>query len=197
MFRFFETIKIVDGILQYPEYHQKRMNETMMNFYSEPAHVFVDKIQIPEMFKTGLVKCRLSYDLSGFNTDFSYYNIKPVKTLKIIECDNADYSYKYTDRSLFDELLKRRNNCDDILIVKNGKITDTGFSNVVLFDGKSFITPDEPLLNGTCRRRMLDQGRIEAKPVFLKDLTDFQYLVIINAMRGDDFENPVLIADIK
>jgi 4-amino-4-deoxychorismate lyase len=197
MFQFFETIKLVNGILQFPELHQNRMNTTFNHFYGMDTPYTISDIKIPKEYKSGIVKFRFEYDYSGSKSEFSFYNKKLITSLKLIHCDSLDYSFKKTDRASIEKLLQLREDCDDIIIIKNGKVTDTSFSNVVLFDGIKWITPDEPLLNGTTRQRLIFENRIEAKPVLYCDLFKFKKLVLLNAMRGDDLIDSFPITAIK
>jgi len=198
MYRFFETIKIVNGIIQNPQFHQNRIDETLLSCYNLKTNdSIIDSIIVPDEFKSGLVKCRLSYDISEHLSSFQNYEIRKVTSLKLIFCDDIEYKYKYSDRTVINELLLHKEDCDDILIVKNGLMSDTSFSNIILFDGKKWLTPDTPLLNGTCRQRMLQKGRIEESRIAFGDLKNFQNLVLINAMRGEDLENQIPIESIK
>ena len=66
-----------------------------------------------------------------------------------------------------DKLMELRGDKDDILIIKNGKVTDTSYANVVLSDkeGKC-ITPNSTyLLHGTRRASLLKSGKIRKAPV--------------------------------
>ncbi len=197
MFQFFETIKLVNGELQFPEFHQKRMDATYNHFYGIDAPYILSEIKIPYQYKSGNVKVRFEYDYSGSKSEFSLYSKKPISSLKLIHCDSLDYSFKKTDRASLEKLLLLKEDCDDILIIKNGKVTDTSFSNVILFDGNKWITPDEPLLNGTARQRLILENRIEAKPVLYSELFKFEKLVLLNAMRGDNFDDFIPITSIK
>ena len=89
-----------------------------------------------------------------------------------------------------EELFAQRGNCDDVLIVKKEKITDSSYANVVFFDGKDWCTPKDPLLKGTCRARLLDQGRIKEAALGVEDLKKFQGLKLINALR--DMNQPII-----
>ncbi len=79
--------------------------------------------------------------------------------------------------------MAQKENCDDILIVKNGIITDTSFSNIAFFDGKQWKTPKSPLLKGTCRERLLCEQKIFEKDINLNDLSNYKCYKLINAMR--------------
>ncbi len=196
MFRFFETIKIIDGLMQNIDYHQNRMDDTLI-FYGEQNNFFISETQIPEEYKRGLVKFRLDYDSQNYKTEFSFYKKRNIRSLKIISYDDIEYPFKFNDRKMFLHLLSKKQDCDDILIVKDGKITEASFCNVILFDGDKWFTPDSPLLNGTCRQRMLKAGKIEEKTILRSDLSSFQSLVLINSMIGENFEDPILINYIK
>ncbi len=110
--------------------------------------------------------------------------------MKVVGCDSIEYNYKYENRECLNELLELKQNCDDILIVKNKKITDTSFSNIVFFDGKKWITPSTPLLKGTKREKLLSDGKIVQNEIKLNDLKYFQKAALINSML--DLEDNVI-----
>lgn len=198
MLLFLETIKLINGVVQFPEWHNNRIIATFKNFgYKYPAHNLLNYISVPEEYKSGVVKCRMDYNEKEYRLNFTQYAIKNIQSLKLVQSNDINYAFKFCDRSKLNVLLRLKEDCDDILIVKNGKITETSFSNVCLFNGKNWITPDEPLLNGTCRQRMLLDNRIEEKPVYVDDLYKYEKIVLINALRGDRFENPIPVASIK
>ena len=80
------------------------------------------------------------------------------------------------------DLLAQKGNSDDILIVRDGLITDTSFSNIVFSDGDKWFTPEEPLLEGTTRNRLLAEAKIHTAPVRPGDLGQFNTFRLINAM---------------
>jgi 4-amino-4-deoxychorismate lyase len=112
------------------------------------------------------------------------YQLPNIHSLQVIYDDTIEYPYKYEDRRRIDELFAKRKRCDDILIIKNGCLTDTSFCNIVLYDSKNYFTPDTPLLNGTRRRRLLSQKKIFEKKITLHDLMSFQKIFLVNAMIG-------------
>ena len=110
----------------------------------------------------------------------------------MVECDDVDYHLKYADRSIFDALLQKRGSADEILIVKNGLITDTSYTNVVLFDGNQYVTPKSPLLKGTQRAYLLKTGKIIEKEIAVEQLSIYQSVFLINAMM--DFSSCPVVA---
>jgi 4-amino-4-deoxychorismate lyase len=86
------------------------------------------------------------------------------------------------DRRELEKLLHKRGDCDDILVVKNGCITDSFYANVVFWNGEVWITPDTPLLPGTMRASLLRNGMIRKSRITPEDLAVYQKLKLINAM---------------
>ncbi len=188
MYRFIETIRVENGRLQHLAYHQERVDRTMTHFFGStaaalPLHELIRKCHIPQ---TGLHKCRLTYGKLPEKIEFEPYLPHPVSSLKVVHADDLDYGFKYADRSRLNHLLQQKENCDDVLIVKNGLVTDTSYCNIVFDDGKRWVTPAKPLLEGTCRRRLLDEGLITAEPITINDLGKFSRFMLINAMLGFD-----------
>ena len=68
--------------------------------------------------------------------------------------------------------------------IKNGLVTDTSFSNVLLYNGIDYFTPKTPLLVGTKRSLLLSQGLIKEKDIDVAQLSDYQHIILINAMMG-------------
>lgn len=195
MFRFFETIRIRNGEVYNLEYHLQRMLRTAIDFRINNQIVLsaVETLSSKAFEKHDNLRCKLLYDKNGFKLEFEAYNMRIVKSLKLVIDDSIDYSFKYSNRSAIDLLFSKRHDCDDILIVKNGKLSDTSIANILLYDGKIWVTPDMPLLNGTCRQRLIDEGRVEVKEVFFKDLKTYFSIMLVNALRDFDEEGALSI----
>jgi len=193
----FETIKVNEGALQNIGYHNERFNRSREILFGINKTVFLeDIIKIPKEYSAGVVKCKVVYDDSIKGISFARYIAKPVNGLLLVEGNNIDYSYKYSDRSKLDELLTTAN-CsfdEDILIVRNGLITDTSYSNVALFDGTDWITPVSPLLAGTKRAKLLDEGKIRTGEILATELKYYEKIKLFNAMLDFD-ECPTLPID--
>ena len=192
MFRFIETIKLADGNYKLIDYHDKRMNATIAHFFNiDCGKPLTDFLPDAKAYRQGIYKCRVVYSSNIEDIEITPYFKRKIKRLKIVNLDTYpflspgglfDYSFKYEDRSFINSLLKGLDDATDILIVKNGLITDTSFSNVILFDGNKWITPDAFLLNGVKRRYLLDCGITSEGTVSVKGLKDFQKISLINAM---------------
>jgi 4-amino-4-deoxychorismate lyase len=104
---------------------------------------------------------------------------------------------KYTGRNSLEQLYSQKDDCDDILVVQNGRITDTSYTNIVLFNGEMWITPIYPLLQGTCRARLIREGRIREGDVRVEDLKHYRHFRLINAMLDFDAQEDVDVKLIK
>jgi 4-amino-4-deoxychorismate lyase len=183
MYRFIESIRLENHRLQHLDWHNKRLNETRSRFYPSSAELDLhDLLVLPSNLDDGVYKCRVVYDATIVEVTFQPYFPKKVESLKLVIDDLADYSYKFENRAKLELLLTQKGEADDILIVRDGCITDTSYSNVALFDGLHWYTPDTYLLNGTCRQRLLAEGILIETRITLHDLIRFEEIRPINAM---------------
>jgi 4-amino-4-deoxychorismate lyase len=179
----FETIRVQDGALQNMEYHNSRLNHSRKALYKSTDIIDLQQIiEIQPDIKKGIYKCRVSYSKEIKTIDFELYVPRTIKSLRLIEANTIFYNYKYTNRGRLNELLTKRERFDEILIVKNGYITDTSYSNIVFFDGAQWYTPSTPLLQGTMRSFLLKNNVISEMKIKVADLKQFQKARLINAM---------------
>jgi 4-amino-4-deoxychorismate lyase len=182
MFRLFESIKVFDRKLWNIEYHNARMNKSRYElFRCEDIIDLSDMIRIPNELSNHLFKCRVTYSEKIHDVEFHPYTIKPITKLNVVYDDALFYEYKSEDRREIQKHLCRTD-AGDILIVKNGLITDTSFSNVVFSDFTNLFTPATPLLRGTKRAKLLEIGKIREEDIRLADLRNFKCIYLINAL---------------
>jgi 4-amino-4-deoxychorismate lyase len=195
MSQLLETIRTQEGNLQNISFHNRRMMRSMEVLFGIRRNIMLDDyIIIPAYAKSGIFKCRIEYDTEIRKIEFLPYLVRPVRSLKPVESDDLDYSLKFTDRSRLSELFSKRGDCDDILIIKNGMVTDTSYSNIIFrdFSGK-WVTPSTFLLPGTRRESLLQTGIIKETNISYSDLKKYNAAKLINAMIGfeDSEEFPV------
>ena len=180
-----ESIKVHNGRWYNLSYHEERIHRAQQASFGKVTIArLADQLILPERASRGLYKCRVLYGREIERVEFLPYHLRPVRTLRRVHCDTIDYSHKYADRSLLNELFAQRGHCDDVLIIKNGLVTDTSYANVVLFDGQQWVTPDQPLLRGTQRQHLLDGGLIREAIIKEGDLPKFQKFQVINAFHA-------------
>jgi len=151
-------------------------------------------IKIPEECKTGLFRCRVIYSKTIENVEFLNHKYRQIDSLKLVEDNQIDYRYKFANRQHLEKLFARRGDCDDILIVKNGCITDSFTANVIFYNGHRWHTPDTPLLPGTQRAKLLKEDKISVCRITPYDLRKYQKVGLINAMQDLD-KMPVIGID--
>lgn len=190
MSRFIETLCIRNGEIRNLRFHQERVNRSrwkLLGFSNElNLNEFIIN-QLPEGFQG---KGRMIYSEELESIEFLPYQIRPIQSVRLVENNEVDYSFKFEERSVFEQM-KDSVTEDEIIIVKNGQITDTSYSNLVFFDGENWITPRSFLLNGTMRQSLLQSGKIIEEEVNPKDLNRFHSFKLINAMM-DLEESPEL-----
>lgn len=180
---FLETIKIENEEICNFDFHQRRLAETAYKHYKTEPTLAINLSDIPEELRDKTVKCRVLYADEILAVEFHAYQAKQIRSLQIVEDNDIIYNYKFADRSALNILLEKREGADEIIIVKNGKLTDSSYSNIVFetHDGQLF-TPKSYLLNGTKRQLLLQQGIILEKDISVTDLHQFEKIYFINAM---------------
>lgn len=188
MSRLIESIKLLDGKFFNLFYHEQRMYRSLKSLYgvgiAPDLTELLQKVNTPE---EGLYKCRVIYDKETTNVEVIRYHRKEIRTLRVVK-GNLVYDHKFTDRSGIDELFSRRGDCDDILIVKDGMVTDTSFCNIVFRRENTWYTPSQCLLQGTMRQSLLDRKIIVPASISVKDIRSFHSFKLINAML--EFDGP-------
>jgi 4-amino-4-deoxychorismate lyase len=189
MSRLVESIKLLDGKFLNLYYHEQRMIHSLKALFGHNELIDLQKYLGPKPFpRKGLYKCRIVYDHQSMETVFQAYEARTIRTLKAVEDDLVQYDFKFTDRSGIDRLFARRAQCGDVLIVRDGQVTDSSFANIVFRQGDEWYTPVTYLLNGTTRQRLLAEGKIKAREILKKDIRSFQTFKLVNAML--EFESP-------
>jgi 4-amino-4-deoxychorismate lyase len=184
MFQLFETIKCKDGKLFNMEFHQARFEKACREYFGISAAINLpESIEIPEFAKTSLFRCRVTYSKQIEKIEFIPHQYREIKSLKLVEDNEIDYRFKTVDRERLNILFEKRGIRDDIIIVKNGRITDSTYANLVFFDGENWWTPDTPLLEGTQRKKLLSEGKIFECRITPSDIEKYKIFGLINAMQ--------------
>ncbi|MDA3883788.1 MAG: aminotransferase class IV [Bacteroidales bacterium] len=182
-----ETIKIQDGVIHLPEYHQQRMCKTMKDLWGTVPDFSVSELSIPVKARTGLWKCRVVYSPHIVDISFEPYTYKKIHSLQCVYVNDFSYAYKFANRTAFEQLLLQKNQADEILIIKNGFVTDTSYSNIVFFDGDSWYTPSSYLLPGTMREYLIETCQVYEKNIQVADISSFKKARLLNAF--NDLQN--------
>ena len=193
MYPLVESIKLKNGIIHNLSYHQGRLNRSMDELFPTAQKIdLMQAISVSEEYKSGTFKIRVLYLDTVEKIEIEPYQYRSIQSLKVVYHESIDYHLKYTDRQLLDELFAQRGDCDDIIIVKNGFVTDSFATNLLFFDGQRWFTPSTSLLKGTKRQLLLDQEIIFEKEIRAENIRNYQKVGLINAMI--DFEEMPMVA---
>lgn len=182
MCQFIETICVKRGKILHLADHQERMDRSIFYFYGKRTTPDLKSfLTTPEYAQKGWYKCRIEYGQEIEDITWEPYHIKEISSLSLVIADDINYSWKYTNRSIFKELI-REAMTDDIIIVKNGYITDSSYANLLFRSDEDWVTPSTPLLKGTQRNRLLKAGVIKEQLISRNDLYKYDRIKWINAM---------------
>lgn len=181
MYPLFESIRVEGGNVHLLQYHQKRLERSYLYMFKKKCAWQLNSM-IPELPKEGSYKLRFLYNKDRFTFELLPYTSRKIERLKLIEIDSYSYDHKFTDRSGLDNAYKLRGDCDDVLLTKNGFLTDTSYCNILLFDGTKWVTPEKPLFEGVQREFLIDQQRVIPEQIHVNDLSDFISFQLINAL---------------
>lgn len=200
---FLETIRWSDGKFHLLELHRRRMERTRLEVFGCACGVpdMSWLPPVPENLRNQTVKCRVIYDIAIRSIEFEPYAPRKVESLKIVDGRGIDYHLKYHDRSALSELARMRDDADEVIIVKDGFITDTSYSNLIFAAGDRLLTSDRPLLHGVMRSHLLESGKVSAVTLRADDiLPGNRYGItcafMVNAMLPIETATPIDISNI-
>lgn len=195
MYPLVESIKAEDGQFFLLDYHQDRMERTFQAVYQRACPWSI-KTMLPSVPLDGLYKVRLLYNATDYHFEVHPYQSKISQRLKLVEIGEYRYPHKWTDRSFIDAAFAQREDCDDVLMIRKGLLTDTSYANIVLDTGTAWVTPAVPLFEGVQRAFLLDDKTIQTATIQADDLTAFKGFQLINAMNPFDPKRFVSIGGI-
>ncbi len=172
-----------DGHLSNLPLHQVRLDKSHKAHFAEAKPIQLEQaIEVPKSASKGLFKCRVEYGNEIEKIEFQPYQLPHIQSLRLVENDEIDYAYKFADRFPLYILHSKRRHADDIIIVKNGYLTDSFYANLAFLRKGAWVTPATPLLEGTQRAFLLSENVIEPDELTPKDLPKFEKVRLFNAM---------------
>jgi 4-amino-4-deoxychorismate lyase len=176
-----ETIKIENGEVYNLPYHQNRCDKSRKALFGSKTRLDLSSVISPP--SEGLYRCRILYHEVIESIEYIPYTPKTINSLKVVP-SSINYSYKYADRTTFEILLREQPDVDDVIIEKEGLLTDTSIANIAFFDGTDWFTPTTPLLEGTMRAKFIEHGILKKRDIRKEDLDKYTHVALINAMIG-------------
>jgi 4-amino-4-deoxychorismate lyase len=176
-----ETIKIEEGEIHNLPYHQERCEQSRQTLFQSTDTLNLSSLIQPP--KTGLYRCRILYAEALHSIEYIPYVPKEIHSMKIVPSE-IDYAFKYADRAALNALLDAHQEVDEVIIEKEGYLSDTTIANIAFYDGKRWFTPEIPLLEGTMRAKLIDEGFLQTKKIKKSDLSHYTQVALMNAMIG-------------
>ncbi|NPA55987.1 MAG: 4-amino-4-deoxychorismate lyase [Epsilonproteobacteria bacterium] len=182
---FIETLLITDKI-QNLALHNKRLNKTRKHFYNAKYINLKDHLQvIPN------TRVRVTYDKHIRHVEYFPLQQRYFQTFTLAH-SNIIYDFKYQNRDELNALKSK--NADEVIIIKNGLVTDTTISNIAFFDNTQWITPKQPLLKGTKREELINKGLLIKRDIPYTQIHKYSKLALINAILGFYIiEHPIIL----
>lgn len=187
-----ETICVVDGTALRLPFHIARVRASCQmlgwkDVSKKLLQTWLTSLQnIPCEYQKGRVMIRTVYNDTGVSSiTFQHYQLRPVRSLRCVEANYLHYSLKSTHREGITHCVEQRENCDDVLILRDNLFTDTSIANIALWheEQQRWMTPTRPLLRGTHRAALLRSGTIiEDAALTLDRLEEFSRIRLFNAM---------------
>ena len=196
---FIETICYKQGQFQRIELHNERFNRTRQQFFGLqiPLLHLELLLSVPLDLKDKTVKCTVTYGTDIVRIDYSLYQIRPVNSLQMVVDDTIDYAFKYADRTKLNSLFNLKHQSDDILIIKNGFITDTSYANIVFKKEDKWYSPSNSLLKGTRIDSYISDGIVAPALFHPSDLPFYSEARIVNSMISIENSPVIPIENIK
>lgn len=143
------------------------------------------------------VRCRVDYSAQGVCVAYSAYRPRRVRSFRLVFCDAVEYRYKFADRRSLDRLLAQKGDCDEVIIIKNGFVSDCSIGNLIFGKNNQWFTPDTPLLCGTQRQFLLEAGKVQAVRMGVLDIARYDKIALINALNPFDPDTAVDISAVR
>ena len=181
--RLIESIRLEDGVFHHLDYHWARMVRSCEALGIEyTLYDLEDYLRTFDPPTEGLYKCRVLYDTRIKTIHFQRYFPKAVRSLQVVYADHIDYAVKTVEREAMNELYRLRRFRDDIIIVRDGLVTDSYYGNLLFLQDGVWYTPVSHLLAGVQRATLLDKGLIQEREIRISDLRKYEQVKIINAI---------------
>ncbi len=195
-----ETIRYEGGTCRLLDLHEERMLRSLkalapmssmfQRLKSKGLEQLIKEWQGAEVLFQGLelgqtYKLRLIYDEKQIcHLEALAYSPLRVEKLWLYEV-GTDFSYehKFLERTCLNPFNEAENSKPKIpLFIKEGLLTDSSFTNIILRFGEELLTPRKPLLRGVMREHLLREGRLREEDLGLEALKSCDEVLLINVM---------------
>ncbi len=183
MSRLVESIKIQGGKIWNAGLHEARANRSRGQLFGTTSPLgLAPSIQPYLTDLKGTYKCRVLFRESVEDIQLTPYSIRIISSAMLVTADGTDYPHKYEDRSQLDALFSLRGSCDEIILVKNGLITDAYYYNLLFEKNGRLFTPATPVLMGIQRQKLISKGLVTETDIPATEIGIYDRIHFINAL---------------
>lgn len=195
-FQLLESMLLEGGSFFLLERHLDRMKEsaTYFGFSFPEAKIRAELDRIAASHTDGSWKTRLLVSRSGEISVETHERDNPSKdalrvalAAKTIAAGDKFLFHKTTNRSVYDDAIAARPDCDDVILLNEaGEVTESTIANVVIsLDGRFYTPPRRAgLLAGTLRGELLAAGKVSERAIRKEDLSEAAEIFLINSVSG-------------
>lgn len=187
-FKIVETMLVANGEIQDKTAHIQRMKNSSakldFKFSEEKFNItfYSDCVLRALLSKDGTFETQI-LPVNELNTNRIVISEQKVNSQEPLLYHKTTYRPWYQEAT---EKIKQGLVFDEIFFNEKGELTEGARSNVVLqLEGKWFTPPVAcGLLNGILRQKLVDEGKIEEKILYLEELGNAEKVFCINSVRG-------------
>ncbi|MGM0626210.1 MAG: aminotransferase class IV [Bacteroidota bacterium] len=182
MYRFIESIRIENGEAPLLFWHQKRLTACMRQFFPGIGPHSLESLVSRYRDIKQPHKLRIVYDRSIREISCTPYYPGRIEKFHLADAGAVSYDWKYADRSIFQEIKKGFPESDELILVKDGLVTDTSYANLAFHRGGYWYTPALPLLRGVRMTYLIKKGMLHPRSIPVDTLRHYDKFCQINAM---------------
>jgi para-aminobenzoate synthetase/4-amino-4-deoxychorismate lyase len=194
-FRLLQTVRLEGGQWRHGELHKQKMKLAATRFgFAFPAEEISRELSaISLQYASGIFRGRWLLDAQGnFEIEVHPWTDLPsplnlMLAEKPFAGEEAFTQHKTTWRKHYDQHVSTLENAGDTLLFDGqGRLTETLRGNLVLQIADTRFTPHDNanFLSGVFRDKLLSEGALVARDLFLEDLVNAQACWVINSLRG-------------
>ncbi len=184
MYPFIESIRYQDGKTYNLRLHQQRVNATFAHYYRDSAPIsLADIIAANPHTEEGLYKLRIIYNRELLEIEYQPYRHPQFREYVLVTIpDDYTYRFKSTERQLFNDIGQQYAPHVLPLLVQQGRITDSTYTNLIFSKAGKWYSPDQPLLMGTMLQSLVNEGRVQLTEIRAEDIEKYDSIIPINAI---------------
>ncbi len=184
MTRLIESIRIYNGCAELLARHQQRVKSAYLHIFNSTSPLALNKIiALSPPPGSGLYKLRVEYEENSFEMEYIPYSTPEFRGYRLVNIpSDFDYRFKYADRALFDLITRETEPGMLPILVRDGMITDSTFTNLVFRKGDTLFTPITPLLKGVQISKLIDDGSVKPSIIAQADIKLYDEIIPTNAM---------------